>query len=177
MIEKPVILPREKWGGQQADFSRMKPHDIRFVTLHHSGVAYYGEIPAAKRIKKLQEFSFNEKNWPDIPYHFKIDLEGNIWEGRDLRFAGETNTRYDPTGHALICVMGNFEEQELTTEQLESTIRLCSWLCQGNGVSPDLIRGHKDYAQTLCPGKNFYPLIADGTITRRVKEALEQGCV
>ena len=171
---KPVIIPRAKWWADPADFSRMKKHAISYVTLHHSGVAYHGDPPPLQRIRKLQDFSFNEKGWPDIPYHFKIDLEGNIWEGRDLRYCGETNTTYDPSGHALICVMGNFEEQSVTGAQIEAVVHLCAWLCDTYDVPPDRIKGHKDYAETLCPGKDFYPYIKDGTISRRVEDLLRE---
>jgi len=171
-VKQPQIYPREKWGAKSPDCSRMKKHTLRFITLHHSGVAYHSDPAPPIRIKKLQEFSFNEKNWPDIPYHFKIDLQGRIWEARSLEFAGETNTSYDPTGHALICVMGNFEEQSVTPEQLDSVVQLCAWLCSQYNIPPERIKGHKDYAETLCPGRDFYPYISSGNIKRRVEEIL-----
>ena len=170
----PVIFPRKEWGAEPPDFARMKRHKIRFITLHHSGIHYEGEIPPSEHIKKLQEFSFKEKNWPDIPYHFKIDLEGNCWEGRDIAFCGETNTEYDPTGHALICLMGNYEEQIVSPQQLDAIVHLCAWLCATYNVSPALIKGHKDYTKTLCPGNDFYRYIADGTIRRRVEGLLRE---
>lgn len=165
---------RDEWNAEPVDYDRMKPHRIKRITLHHSGIGYYGDPPIPERIKNLQKFSFNEKNWPDVPYHFKIDPNGGIWEARDLSYAGETNTEYDPTGHALICVIGNFEEQRITPQQVQSTVTLCAWLCKKYNIPSSLIKGHKDYADTLCPGKDFYRLIMDGTIQRMTEEKMRE---
>jgi hypothetical protein len=44
----------------------------------------------------LQDWSRNTRKWLDIPYHYIIDLDDRIYEGRD------TNTEYDSAGQALI---------------------------------------------------------------------------
>lgn len=113
-----------------------------------------------------------EKGWPDIPYHFKIDFAGRIYRGRELRFAGDTNTSYNPVGHALICLMGNYERQVPNQKQLGAVVHLCAWLCKSFGVAPSRIKGHKDYARTLCPGKKFYRCIRDGTVVKQVTALL-----
>jgi N-acetyl-anhydromuramyl-L-alanine amidase AmpD len=173
-VPEPVIFSRDEWGGRIPDYKSMKTHKIEYITLHHSGVAYYGEIPVTERIKNLEKFSIDEKGWPDIPYHYKIDPDGCCWECRKLEFCGETNTTYDPCGHALICVIGNFEKQKITEAQIDTVVHLCAFLCDKYNINPERIKGHKDYAETLCPGKDFYPYIADGTIRRRVEEFISE---
>lgn len=176
MNKKPTltIYPREKWNARLVNLKVMKRHEIGRITIHHSGIIYDGTPAPEKRIKKLQEFSLNEKNWPDVPYHYKIDLEGGVWECRDIRYAGETNTTYDPTGHALICVMGNFEEQIPTPEQIDSLVKLSARLCRKYEINPGLIKGHLDFADTLCPGKNLYPMIKSGELCRLIEEILNE---
>jgi N-acetyl-anhydromuramyl-L-alanine amidase AmpD len=113
-----------------------------------------------------------KKRWPDLPYHFKIDFKGRIYRGREIRYAGDTNTAYNPLGHALICLMGNYERQVVNEKQLRAVVRLCAWLCQRYGVSSSRIKGHKDYTKTLCPGRKFYRYIRDGTIAKQVHALL-----
>jgi len=115
-----------------------------------------------------------DRNWSDIPYHFLIDLEGNIYEGRNVFTAGETNTTYDPSGHLLLTCMGNFEEQELPEVQLNALIKLAAYCCNKYQIEPETIKGHKDYAETLCPGKNLYPFIQNGYIINQVKELIKK---
>jgi hypothetical protein len=145
------------------------PHTIERITIHHDGAEFYGD--AVARLKSLQSDARN-RGWVDIPYHFLIDLEGNIYEGRPLQFVGDTATEYDPTGHALITVMGNYEVQEINQAQLNAIVDLAAWLCYEYSIPPELIKGHRDYAATACPGKNLYRYLANGYIVNAVKERL-----
>lgn len=172
---RPPIVARGEWGSRPADESRMKTHEIHAITLHHGGVVWEGKPDAPTSLRNLQSWGMRERNWGDIPYHFQIDLEGVIYECRELRFAGDTNTAYNPAGQALPCLMGNYEEQVPNEKQLDAVVDLCAWLCSTYGIPPGSIKGHKDWVETLCPGKNFYPYITDGTISRRVAERLARG--
>ncbi len=108
----------------------------------------------------------------DIPYHYMIDLKGNIYETRPLKYPGDTNTDYDVRGHALICVMGNYEVQKFNKEQMKAVVDLTSFLVKKYNVNLDSIKGHKDYALTLCPGEDFYRFIRDHTIQKLVAQKL-----
>ncbi len=80
---------------------------------------------------------------------------GKIYEGRPLNYRGDTMTTYDPTGHALIVLLGNFEEQELKQEQIASLKTVTEFLAKQESVPAEKIKTHKDYAETLCPGKKL----------------------
>ncbi len=167
------IHTREEWGSLPIT-EGYRPHKIERITLHHGGVEFKGDQPMPEYLRNLQFWSRRERPWPDIPYHFLIDLDGKIWEGRPIQYAGDTNTDYDPTGHVLICVIGNYEVQEVSPKQLKAVIDLMAALCKAYHLNPDDIRGHKDYvSDTLCPGKNLYRYLEDGTIIREVKKRLQ----
>ncbi len=165
------IISREEWGWQTYS-DTLPEHQIRYITLHHGGEDFPADKDPVQYLRNLQAWSRAEKHWIDIPYHFMIDLQGRIYATRPLRYPGDTNTTYDPRGHALICVMGNYENQILSPAQLESVVALSAKLCRDHDVPPERIRGHKDYAETACPGQDFYRYIEDGTIERMVRERL-----
>ncbi|MGE5430534.1 MAG: peptidoglycan recognition family protein [Syntrophomonadaceae bacterium] len=167
------ILPRSYWGA--LDPKPFKPHVPDRITIHHEGEYLSPDSSAAEKIKKTQVWGMGkDRNWADIPYHFMIDAHGNIFEGRNVFTAGETNTTYDPTGHLLITLLGNFEEQKVSEEQLNSLIDMLAYCCNKYNISPDTIKGHKDYADTLCPGKDLYKYLQDGSLINRVKEVLKE---
>lgn len=172
VVARPPIITAAEWGSVPEPISPERVHTPVRITLHHGGVYYDPASDPYKKIRALQRWGQRAKGWPDLPYHFLIAPDGRIFEGRSLKYAGETNTAYDTTGHALICVWGNFEVQRINREQLRSVVDLCAWLCQEYGIDPMTIRGHKDWAQTACPGRDFYRYIADGTIERWVRERL-----
>ena len=124
-------------------------------------------------MRNIQKWSRAEKKWPDIPYHFLIDLQGKIWEGRPLQFKGDTHTEYDPTGHALISVIGNYEEQEISSGQLNAIANLMAALSKTYGIKMEKIKSHKNYVpSTLCPGKNLSIYLQDGSLMKNVKALL-----
>lgn len=167
------IITVPQWGGTAADESKARRHEVTRITLHHHGEAFpRGGDPIAY-LRNLQSWSRETRHWLDIPYHYVIDLDGKIYEGRDIRFAGDTNTEYDPAGHALIEVVGNYEVAEPNQPQLDAVAALMAMLAAKYAISPDEIRGHKDYSvQTVCPGKNLYRYIENGYFRDRVRAAL-----
>lgn len=172
VVKKPYIISKAQWGGKPANGT--KPlQKITKITIHHGGVFVAKSDDPREYMRHLQKFSMEEKHWIDIPYHFCIDLQGRIYEARDLKYAGDTNTEYNPDGHALICVIGNYEKQELSPFQLASLVQLSAWLAYKYHLSPNAIAGHKDYSnETVCPGKNLYRYLQDGTIKKRVSTLL-----
>jgi hypothetical protein len=166
------VITRESWGSVPLT-KTLPQHAINKITIHHSGVVFTDQANVLTKIRNLQSWSRSEKEWIDIPYHFMIDLEGNIYEGRPINYPGATNTEYDPTGHALIEVMGNYEVQKINEKQLKAMIDLSTYLAQEFSVPAQEIKGHKDYSsQTVCPGEDLYKYLADGTIANEVSEGL-----
>ncbi len=150
------IVPVAAWGGTPADVTRGRAHTITGITLHHQGEAFPADKDPQAYLRNLQRWSRESKQWMDIPYHYVIDLEGRAYAARDIAYAGDTNTGYDPRGQALIEVVGNFEDVEPNQQQLDAVVDMMALLIARHGLSIDSISGHKDHTHTLCPGKNLY---------------------
>jgi hypothetical protein len=169
------IVSVAQWGGTPADPALARKQAITHITLHHQGEPFpQGKDPVAY-LRNLQTWSRATKHWLDIPYHYIIDLDGRIYEGRKLEYAGDTNTEYDPKGHALIEVVGNFEEVEPNQKQLDAVVDLMALLAVKYKVPVERIAGHKDHsAQTVCPGKNLYRYLQNGYFRDQVALRLSQ---
>lgn len=157
----------EDWGGTPAP-DTTQTHEPEFITVHHAGEDWKEGKKVEDYLINLQNWSRSEKNWIDIPYHYIIDLEGKIWEGRDTSYPGDTNTSYDPTGHILTMLVGNYENIKPTKDQIESLINLLTWQTQEFDIKPETLKAHKDYAVTACPGKNLYPYINNGYLLKEI---------
>jgi hypothetical protein len=169
------IVPVAAWGGTPADASKARRQTITHITLHHQGEPFKPGTDPQQYLRKLQTWSRNTKHWLDIPYHYIIDLDGRIYEGRKIDYAGDTNTEYDPTGHALIEVVGNFEEVEPNQQQLDAVVKLMAMLAKKYDVPLDHIASHRDFSkQTVCPGANLYRYVQDGYFRREVALRLAQ---
>lgn len=163
------ILSRAEWGAQPP-VAEMKRHTPTRITIHHTATPQKPERTLKDKLQALQKFSQNpgalgngkaKPAWPDVPYHYYIAANGEVGEGREVQFVGDTNTEYDPTGHALVVLEGNFEEEQPTSAQLASLRKMIAWLAARYHATPDRIGGHKDFANTLCPGKNLHQIIPE----------------
>ena len=84
------IISVHQWGGTPANETLARRHTISRITLHHQGVAFGRDQDPQQYLRDLQSWSRTTKGWIDVPYHYMIDLDGRVYEGRDIRFAGDT---------------------------------------------------------------------------------------
>jgi hypothetical protein len=159
----PPIVSRSEWGAREPVLP-MREHRIERITIHHTATTQDTTRSLMEKLRGLQAFSQRDDSladgrrkpaWADVPYHFYIAVDGSVGEARSWRYAGDTNTPYDPTGHLLVVVEGNFENEQLTVPQRRALESLVPALAQRFGVSGADLGAHKDYAPTRCPGRNL----------------------
>ncbi len=153
-----VVIAREGWGAKPA-VGEFVTHEISRITIHHTAANGDDVAAAPARMRSYQSFHQNDKGWEDLAYHFIIDGSGNIYEGRPVGAVGDTATSYDPTGHFLACLDGNFDEATPLDSQIASLTGLLAWASVEYGVDASTIAAHRDYAGTSCPGDNMYSKI------------------
>jgi hypothetical protein len=107
--------------------------------------------------------------WADVPYHYYVAVDGAVAEGREWRYTGDTNTEYDPAGHLLVVVEGNFQTDTLTSAQRRTLDALIPALARHFHIAGSMLGAHRDFANTECPGRSLYAeiprlraLIAEG---------------
>ncbi len=151
---RPVITPRSDWADREPFLDRLREHTPRRLTVHHAGVKDDGATPGPQKMRGLLRFSLMDKPWGDVPYHFVIDRQGDIFAGRDLGYAPDTNTGYDVNGHVGICVNGDLTTQPLLEPQYRALIALLAWLSADLHIPDTDIAGHMDVSPgtTNCPG-------------------------
>jgi hypothetical protein len=178
-VSQPVIISRQQWKAKAA-VGEVKQHTLSAITIHHTATLQKKDVDIEKKLQSLQNFSQKESrldsgrikpSWFDVPYHFYIAFDGKIAEGRELKFVGDTNTDYDPTGHALIVLEGNFETEQPSAEQLKSLQELAAWLSAQYKIPTSEIKAHNDYAATACPGVNLKKLLP--SIRKKIDETIK----
>lgn len=166
----PEMISREQWGARPPIVDRFVPHVPREIIVHHTGTRQQPGLSIAQKMQGLQRFSQQDRPWADVPYHFYIDMSGALAEGRDLRYAGDTNTGYDTRHRVQIVLEGNFDEEIPLAAQLATLQRLVEQVRARFDIPVSAISGHLDHAATACPGVNLYPYIAvlarGGSLTR-----------
>lgn len=171
-IAPPPIVSRAAWGAKPIKL-RNEPDPIgriERVTVHHTadpnGVPGASLIENVARVKAYQSAHQDDKHWADIGYHFIIDRQGRIFEGRELCWQGAHAGNEKANLHNVgIAVMGNFDRIKPSDAQQVSLEKLMGWLVAEYSLSRAAVAGHDDVRRvstgsgTKCPGKNLDALL------------------
>jgi hypothetical protein len=143
------------WGGTPAALPLMAQRITR-LTLHHQGEIWKAGADVPSYLRRLQDWSRKTRGWADIPYHYVVAPDGRVYAARPVQIAGDTNTEYDPRGHLLVMLLGNFEEQEPTASQWHSAVVLVAHLLKQHGLDASVLGAHRHFSnQTVCPGSKL----------------------
>jgi N-acetylmuramoyl-L-alanine amidase len=144
------------WGGE-ATAAPAVAQPLTRLTVHHQGERWTAGSDVPAYLRRLQTWSRQARGWVDIPYHYIVSPDGQVYAARPVTIAGDTNTDYNPRGHLLVMLLGNFEVQEPTPEQWRSTVQLMAQLLIQHRIDASAIGAHRHFASnTVCPGANFY---------------------
>lgn len=166
------VTPRSAWTKRESRPALMDEHEIEVLTVHHSGDGQPASTGPV-RFRSWQSWHMDGQGWGDLAYHFIVGRDGTVYEGRSPLYAGDTATSYDPHGHLLVVLEGDFNLEEPTAAQVDSVVEVLAWGASTYNVSPTTIGGHRDHAPEInCPGEALYELITDGTIEGRVTQLL-----
>ncbi len=158
------LVGREQWAKGSpvpALMNRMLP--VSSITVHHDGlppVTLSSRAAVAARIELIR-VGHRSKGWGDIGYHFVVDPQGSVWQGRPLIWQG-AHVKDRNEGNIGILVLGNFESQRPTNAQLAALEAHLITLRGLYRVPNGSIRTHQEWpgASTLCPGRNLQAQMA-----------------
>ncbi|SOX52780.1 N-acetylmuramoyl-L-alanine amidase [Mycobacterium ahvazicum] len=170
-----VMLCRDAWGARPA-LAGGRPHTIMRMTLHHEAVVLGDNRNAPGRLRQDQRYH-QDKGWVDIAYHVGIDRDGNIYELRTPQIAGDTATDYDTTGHFLVLCEGDFDKEAVSEAQLHGAALAFAWATQTFHIASNTLAGHRDLAQTSCPGASLYAHLSSGDLKHRIDDLVAAGPV
>jgi hypothetical protein len=175
----PPIVSRATWGARppnhDAPYERgfaqtpledgwyIYPDDYRNVyrtlVVHHSAF----HIATDETMRSIQDLHMDRNGWADVGYHYGIDRDGVIYEGRDVRVRGASVAGHN-TGTMGVVVMGRFDEEEPLQAQLTALQTLVNALAKLYPLTH--LAGHNEFnSNTTCPGEflaRYLDALAEG---------------
>jgi hypothetical protein len=106
-----------------------------------------------------------EKGWDELGYHFVIGNGSDSGNGlievgprwRKQKWGAHAKTpdnRFNDFGIG-ICLVGNFDIEHPTEQQLQSLAKLTAYLMRAYRIPARNVIGHRDTKPTECPGRNL----------------------
>lgn len=154
-FENPIINEIE-YNFTEKEENGNKPEKIIF---HH----------CARNIWSPEDINeyHKERGFIGIGYHFYIRKDGSIYKGRSEDAIG-AHTKGENNNSIGICLEGNFENEDITKEQIESLSNLSIYIINKYEIKD--MKGHRSYAETLCPGENFNEKEIKNNIIKKLRE-------
>ena len=161
------VIPRARWARGNPDGSDLNKMivPIKWVTIHHDGLdspmTETSMDASAARIEWIR-CGHRGRGFRDIGYHYVIDRDGRVWEGRNLRWQGAHVSKHNEQNIGIL-VMGNFDIQRPSQQQLDGMQKWVSTLLKRYRLEDGRVRTHGEWpgAKTACPGKHLQAAVAN----------------
>ncbi len=151
------VIPRREWTSTGPIMSLINPmNGVDRITIHHSAVisqTVRGKADAARMLTSIRSTHVS-KGWADIGYHYIIDPQGNIWEGRPVRFQGAHVKENNEHNLGIMC-MGDYDQERPTSAMLASLDGFVADRMRALRVPLSRVYTHQEIRKTECPGRNL----------------------
>ncbi|CAL9528472.1 peptidoglycan-binding protein [Streptomyces sp. enrichment culture] len=153
------IISRAKWGARPWDGTpAFVPLDRRTsFFVHYDGGAPVNRTGNA--VPQAIDRAHRAQGWSGIGYHFVVDQDGRIYEGRGWERQGAHCPGHNVTGIGVQVAIGG--DQEPSEAALAACRALYDEACRKTGRTLAK-RGHRDGIATQCPGDRLYAWVQDG---------------
>ena len=122
----------------------------RTITLHHSATLE-GNAASFDR-------NHRRRGMGGLFYHFVIGNGHGSCDGEiEVGWRWKKQVQVERCNDIQICLVGDFNRQQVSARQFDALSELVSVLCRQYGIKPSNIRSHKSLRgkKTECPGRNF----------------------
>lgn len=145
------IVSRREWGAKPP---KGIPQAVIWTSqndlwLHHTAG------PESQTPAQIQAFHQGpSRGWSDVGYHYLIDSEGTVYEGRGREVWGAHSP--GKNHEASVALIGDYSTKRPSDEQHRAVYDLLEFL------GARKVRGHRENTSTSCPGDAAYSMIVVG---------------
>ena len=137
-----ITLP--KWKYNETILFIKPKRKVSAIFLHCSA----SDNSAHDDVSVMKTWHVEDNGWSDVGYHFFINKNGNIQEGRSIEKIPIAQKGYN-TGSIAICCHG-LKKDKFTQKQMDSVKTLCGSIV--NAFTDKIrIRGHREVSNKSCP--------------------------
>jgi N-acetylmuramoyl-L-alanine amidase len=173
----PPMVRRVQWGAQESRRSGEIDYDdvVVKIVVHHTAIDD-GSGNWARQVRDIYEWE-TATGYRDIAYHFLVDPNGTVYEGRWARDypahvvpdAQDGRGRSVRGGHTRghnprtigIALLGNYTQSRPSTAALDALFALLVWKCGRWNIDPV---GASPYVDTRSATQTFPNIVGHGQV-------------
>ena len=153
---------RAQWGAKPltAYSNVISPSYRTGVVIHHSVTAEGNSKADVMATLRSIDAYHRSKGYGGIGYNIAVDYAGRVYRARGVNIMGAHVSNANGRNYGIVYI-GNGSKR-ITDEAVKSMQQVIARL-QRNSKKKLKVYGHKDLAETACPGTKIYKLIKNGT--------------
>ncbi len=168
-VARPRMYTCSEWGARPANGTiTIENHKPTYIVVHHTAGGNstdYSLDHAFAISRSIQNFHMDGRGWIDTGQQLTNSRGGHVTEGRhrsvEILDGGTRHVQGANVGDHNSEVIGIENEGlystvDVTQALWDSLVQLVAYIAQSYGISPDMIRGHRDFNATECPGEVLY---------------------
>jgi hypothetical protein len=168
-VARPRIYTCAEWGARAANGTitvlNRKP---TYIVVHHTAGGNSNDFSVAHAhqiSREIQNFHMDGRGWVDTGQQLTNSRGGYVTEGRHrsveildggTRHVQGANVADHNSEIIGIENEGLYTSVDVTQALWNSLVQLVAYIAQQYGISPSMIRGHRDFNATECPGTVLY---------------------
>lgn len=169
------IVPRAAWGAGEPDLTAEAEHGLYdprtnpdgwreyaqpLADVLHTVIVHHAASFVKQHPRDAQKWHRERLGLADIGYHFVINAQGTVYEGRPINVRG-AHTGGHNTGAVGVVLFGHFELWRPAKAQMAALRLLVTYLRDTYAVR--YLGGHRDFQPdaTVCPGQHLALLLPE----------------
>jgi hypothetical protein len=164
---------RAAWGARAPKNPPivLLPSQVDTVVFHYTaafGDTRESHADCAARVRGVQAFHQEGRGWNCIAYNFLVCKHGYVFEGRGID-AKSAATGADNSHTLAVCFLGadKSDRDDVTAAGRTAFVELTRWIRQRRPTAK-LVRGHRDFMSTSCPGQEIYGYVRSSLFEQQV---------
>ncbi|KAM3968440.1 LOW QUALITY PROTEIN: uncharacterized protein ACR2FA_003726 [Aphomia sociella] len=155
------IVSRTDWLAQPVENELDKiVQPIPWVIITHTATeSCHSQSECVLRVRLIQMFHIESRNWDDIGYNFLVAGDGSAYYGRGWDYVGAHTLGYNRYSIG-IAFIGTFNNEAPPKKQIEACEKLIRLGVQLGKLSKDYkLFAHRQLSSTLSPGDKLFDII------------------
>jgi hypothetical protein len=159
------MIPRSKWGAKPLTkwTQAVAPSYRTGVVIHHTVTGEGTTQETVERILRQIDDYHRSRNWGGIGYNIAVDHAGRIYEARGMNIMGVHTANANGRNYGVVYIG---DTRKNFTPAAAKAIEQVIDMLQANSKKKLVVKGHRDWASTACPGPKLYDLVKAGKFER-----------
>lgn len=160
-----VLVTRAEWGARPRKQGSNNLVDNPEITIHYEGEGWlwpWDHATCDDKVRAMQAYHMDGRGWSDIAYNYLACPHGYLFEGRGWYHQSSANgyVSANEQSYALQAMWGSKANAKVPDNLKRALLYGIQVLRQH--TTSKVIKGHRDWKSTDCPGDELYAWIKAG---------------